>query len=232
MLVVADSLAFHGPQSPAPLSDPRLWPNVMAEELGAAVDWSVGLGWTARDAWWALTKDPVVYSLLIPRADAVVLALGGMDHLPAMVPTYLREGLSYLRPGSLRRSVKRVYHRLHPYGVRLTGGRMRVLPQAATDAYLTRCVEALRIVRPGIPVVGIVPSPYRSAYHGGLDATHAPAVDAHRAWGARMGVPLLDLDALIAPYAHAGELNADGMHWCWEAHADVGRSAARILGPG
>ncbi len=229
VLVVADSLAFHGPERPELLTEPALWPNVMARELGAAVDWSVGFGWTAREAWWALTKDPVVYSLLLPRADAVILAVGGMDHLPAMVPTYLREGLSYLRPGALRRWVKRVYHQAHPHGVRLLGGRLRVLPQAATDAYLTRCVEALRLVRPGLPVLGIVPSPYRSGYHGDLVVTHAPAVAAHRDWGARMGVPLIDLDAIITPYADAGRLNADGLHWCWDAHADVGRAVAAAL---
>ncbi|HVE64340.1 MAG TPA: SGNH/GDSL hydrolase family protein [Mycobacteriales bacterium] len=229
VLVVADSLAFHGPERPELLSEARLWPNVMARELGVAVDWTAGLGWTARDAWWALTKDPVVYSLLIPRADAVVLAVGGMDHLPAMLPTYLRDGLSYLRPGGIRRRVKRIYHSAHPYGVRLLGGRLRVLPQAATDAYLTRCVEALRLVRPGVPVLGIVPPPYGLGYYGDVAVTHRPAVAAHRAWGARMGVPLIDLDSIITPYADAGQLNPDGMHWSWPAHAEVGRTVAAML---
>lgn len=222
VLVIADSLAFHGPERAELLTESRLWPNLMARDLGVELDWVAGFGWTARNAWWALTKDPNVYSILLPRADAVLLAVGGMDHLPAMVPTYLRDGLAYLRPGGVRRVVRRLYHRAHPYGARALGGRLRVLPQAATDAYLTRCVQALRAVRPGVPIVGIVPSVYRSTYHGGVTSTHAPAVAAHRAWGARNDVPLVDLDAITAPYADAGKLNPDGMHWPWEVHAEVG----------
>ncbi|HVE99361.1 MAG TPA: SGNH/GDSL hydrolase family protein [Mycobacteriales bacterium] len=231
VLVIADSLAFHGPERPELLTHEGLWPNVMARQLGVRVDWSVGFGWTARDGWWALTKDPVVYSLLLPRADVVVLALGGMDHLPAMVPTYLREGLAFLRPGAVRRAARRVFHRAHPYGVRVLGGRLRVLPQAATDAYLTRTVEALRVVRPGIPVLGVVPPPYRSAYHGHghVTSTHAAAVAASRRWGTAHDVPLVDLDEIVTPYADRGDLNPDGLHWGWAAHDAVGRAFAEAL---
>ena len=229
VLVIADSLAFHGPEKPELLTEPRLWPNLLAADLGVDVDWAVGLGWTARDAWWALTKDPVVYSILVPRADAVLIVIGGMDHLPAMLPTYLRTGLAYIRPGWLRRGTKRLYHRAHPYGARALRGRLRILPQAATDAYLSRCVEALRVVRPGVSIVGIVPSAFRSAYHGGVTSTHAPSVAAHRAWGARMRVPLVDLDAIVAPYAEAGRLNPDGMHWPWVVHAEVATAFAATL---
>jgi len=34
------------------------------------------------------------------------------------------------------------------------------LPQQVTDNYLTRCVQALRAVRPGLPIVAMVPPPY------------------------------------------------------------------------
>ena len=229
VLVLADSLAFHGPERPEPLTHPELWPNVMGRELGVAVDWSAGYGWTARSAWWALTKDPVVYSLLVPRADAVVLAVGGMDHLPAAVPTYLREGLAYIRPGAARRVARRAFHGAHPYAVRALGGRLRVLPQRATETYLTRCVEALRIVRPGVPVVGIVPPPYRSPYYGGVTKTHPPAVAAHRRWGERLGVPLVDLDEIVTPYVDRGGLNVDGLHWGWDVHRAVGTAFAAAL---
>lgn len=232
VLVVADSLAFHGPERPEPLTHEGLWPNVMARELGVAVDWAVGLGWTARDAWWALTKSPVVHSLLLPRADAVVLAVGGMDHLPAAVPTYLRDGLDYLRPGWARRAARRAFHAAHPHAVRATKGRLRVLPQRATDAYLTRCVEGVRWARPGVPVVGVVPPPYRSRYHGGVTATHEPAVAAARAWGAANGVALVDLDAIVTPHLTRGDLNPDGMHWGWAAHAEVGKAFAALLSVG
>src|SRR5205085_1356183 len=98
VLVLTDSLAFHGPERGELLTEPRIWPNVLARALPGAVDVVARRGWTARDAWWALTRDPQVYSVLLPRADVVVLAVGGMDYLPALLPTYLREGIPYLRP--------------------------------------------------------------------------------------------------------------------------------------
>jgi hypothetical protein len=89
LLVFADSLAFHGPTEPMVPSHPDLYPNVCATSLGpnVRVDLVARLGATARDGWWALTKDPVVWGEYLPRADAVVLSLGHMDQLPASIPT-------------------------------------------------------------------------------------------------------------------------------------------------
>jgi lysophospholipase L1-like esterase len=232
LLVVGDSLAFHGPAQPELLTHPGLYPNVLGRLLGLDVDVSARLGWTARDAWWALTRDPYVYSVMLPRAEAVVLAVGGMDHLPASLPAYLRNGLDHVRPGPLRRRVKRAYHLANPYVVRATGGRVRTLPQPVTLHYLTRCVDAVRALRPGVPVVGIVPPPFDAAYYGHVTRTHAPAVAAHRAWGERTHVPLADLDVVVAPHLAAGTLNPDGMHWSWAAHEDVAKALAEAVRTG
>ncbi len=97
LLVVADSPAFHGPERPEPADEPRLWPNVAAAALGGRAELVAGFGWSARDAWWALTRDPRVWALL-PRIDALVLGVGSMDTLPSPLPTPLREGLRYVRP--------------------------------------------------------------------------------------------------------------------------------------
>ncbi|HEU0129708.1 MAG TPA: diglucosylglycerate octanoyltransferase [Mycobacteriales bacterium] len=234
LFVIGDSLAFHGPEQPELLTHPGLFPNVLGELLGLDVDVVARLGWTARDAWWALTRDPHVYSVLLPRADVVVLAVGGMDQLPAWLPTYLRNGLDHVRPGPVRRAVKLAYHHATPYAVRLTRGSLRALPQRATLAYLTRCVEAIRTLKPGTPVVGIVPPPFDAPYFGHVTRTHRPAVLAHRAWGQAQGVPLADLDRVVAPHLAAGTLNSDGMHWSWAAHRDVAEAlaAAVAAGPG
>jgi lysophospholipase L1-like esterase len=229
VLVVGDSTAFHGPERPELLTEPRLFPNVLGALLGAHVDVVARLGWTARDAWWALTRDPYVYSVLLPRADAVVLAVGGMDQLPASLPAYLRTGLDYVRPGSLRRKAKRAFHLANPHVVRALDGRMRALPQAVTLHYLTRCVTALRALDADRPVVGIVPPPFDAPFYGHVTTTHAPAVAAHKQWGERHGVPLADLDAVVAPHLRAGTLNPDGMHWSWAAHADVACAVATAL---
>jgi hypothetical protein len=228
VLVIADSLAFHGPEKPELLTHPDLYPNVLAAELDAEVDVVARFGWTAREAWWALTKDPTVYSVLLPRADAVVIGVGGMDSLPASLPTYLREGIAYLRPGWLRRRVRRLHHLAHPHLVRLTDGRMRVLPQAATDTFLTRCVQGIRLVKPGVPIIAMTPAPWDSWYYP-VNRGHASAREAALAWAQREMVPRLDVESIIAPTLADGTANPDGMHWGWLVHQQVGQALADLL---
>ena len=185
LLVVADSLAFHGPERGELSTHPGLYGNVAAAALGTTLDLVARRGWTARDAWWALTKDPLVYSVLLPRAEAVLLAVGGMDYLPAVLPTYLREGIPYLRPPALRRAARTAYRAAQPVGARLTGGRWRTLPQALTDAYLSRCVGGIRYFHPGVPVLGILPPPHAAPLYGQVTAGHR----AGRRGGAGLGCP-------------------------------------------
>ncbi len=240
VLLLGDSLTFHGPQGPVALRDPRLYPNLLAARLGergfggrdgARVDVVARLGWTARDAWWALTKDPAVATVLAPRADALVLAVGQMDQLPAAVPTYLRDGIPYVRPGSLRRRVRRLYRRAGPMVIRATDGRLRQLPQRATDTYLDRLLQAVRLLAPAgddLPVVLIGPAPWRSAAYP-AQRSHRPAVAAARRWAARSGVPMVELDPLVGPSLADGTANPDGLHWSWAAHRLVGEAAADLL---
>ena len=228
IVVLGDSLTFHGPERAEPLTDPRLWPNVCAAALEAQVDVVARLGWTSRDAWWAVTKDPNLWSVLLPRADALVLAVGGMDHLPASLPTWLRESIPYVRPGRLRRQVRRAYRRASPAVIRASGGRLRVLPQQATDHYLTRVVEGVRWFRPGLAVVALSPPPYETPVYPSA-RHHASARDAAKAWADRTDVTLVDTDPIVRPHLRAGRNNPDGMHWGWECHADIGRAVARAL---
>ena len=232
LLVIGDSTAFHGPERAELLTHPQLFPSALGALLDLDVDTVARLGWTARDAWWALTRDPHLYSVLLPRADVVVLAIGGMDHLPTALPTYLRNGLDYIRPGGVRRAVKRAYHLANPYVVRATQGRPRALPQRATLHYLTRCVAAIRALKPQTPIIGIVPPPFDSWYFGHVTRTHAPAVRAHREWGEANGVPLADLHLVVEPHLAAGTLNPDGMHWSWAAHEDVAKALAQVVRTG
>jgi hypothetical protein len=229
LLVVADSLAFHGPERGELATHPGLFGNVAATALGTSLDLVARRGWTARDAWWALTKDPHVYSVLLPRAEAVLLAVGGMDYLPAIIPTYLREGIAYLRPPALRRSARRAYLAAQPVGARLTGGRWRTLPQRLTDHHLSLCVGGIRYYHPGVPVLGILPPPHAAALYGRVTAGHAPAVTAARAWGAREGVPMVDVSSVVARHLPLGRCSPDGMHWGWDCHAEVGRLVAAAV---
>ena len=230
VLVLGDSLAFHGPDQPHRPSDPRLYPNVAAASLGPGVraDVVARLGWTARDAWWAITKDPRAWGVLVPRAEALVLGVGQMDHLPAALPTWLREGIPYVRPGGLRRRVRTAYTAVSPHVIRLTRGGLRQLPQAATDAYLSRIVQAMRHWHPELPIALLGPSPHAAPTYPS-HRHHVPAVAAARRWAAAHDVGFVDLDPIVEPSLRAGTGNPDGMHWAWEVHDAIGVALADAL---
>lgn len=232
LLVLADSLAFHGPRRAEPADEPRLWPNVAAAALGGRAELVAGFGWTARDAWWALTTDPRVWAVM-PRVDALVLGVGSMDTLPSPLPSYLREGLRYLRPDRLRRRVRRAYLAAQPWVARaqagLFGGWPVTLPPRVSVRCLERCRSAVHSLRPDLPVVAVLPSVHRAPAYGYRHPGRAPAAAAISRWAGAAGVQLIDLPALVSEHVISGQGNPDGMHWGWSAHAAVGKAVAGNL---
>ncbi|MCE6993620.1 SGNH/GDSL hydrolase family protein [Saccharothrix sp. S26] len=228
LLVLGDSLSFHGPRGPLPADDPGLWPNVAASALGGHAELAAGFGWTARDAWWSLTGDPRVWSLL-PRTDVLVLAVGHMDTLPSPLPTYLRQGLRYLRPDGLRRRARAGYRTLQPVLSRAFCGYPVALPPRLTVRYLNDSVRAVRALEPGIKVVGMTPSVHRSAAYAGVHSGRAAGERALREWAEGAGVPLLDVPALVGEHVGSRRGNPDGLHWGWEGHELVGRAMAELI---
>jgi hypothetical protein len=229
LLMFGDSLSFQGPDGPRPADDERLWPNRAAAALGGRVELFARSGWTARDAFWALAGDPRVWTQL-SKADVLVLAVGSMDTLPSPLPTYLREGLRYLRPDPLRRWVRERYLAAQPWLARATRGRPVALPPALTVSYLDRILGSIRTLRPDLPAVAVLPPVHRASSYGYVHTGRLPAAAAIRAWGERMGVPQLDLAALVGDHVRAGRGNPDGMHWGWEAHELVGKALAEEVG--
>jgi hypothetical protein len=230
LLVFGDSLSFHGPDGPKPSNEPRLWPNVAAGLLGVQAELAAGFGWTARDAYWSLTGDPRVWSLL-PETKAMVLAIGGMDTLPSPLPTYLRQGIRYLRPDGLRRLARQGYLAAQPWLARALRGRPVALPPALTVAYLDRTVVAVRALVPDLPIVGVLPSLHRASAYGLVHTGRDRAVPLLRAWGARANVPLIDLAELTGEHVLSGSGNPDGIHWGWAGHDAVGKAVASLLDP-
>lgn len=227
LLVLGDSLAFHGPERAMPPGDARLFPQVAGRLMGVEVDLVARQGWTARDAWWALTKDPVVWGRYLPRADALLLAVGGMDQLPTPVPTWMRDSIPYLRNSRARRVARDALRGATPTAVRRLGGPFRTLPQVATDRYLTRIVEGVRALRPEIPIALLGPAPWTGPYYPSV-RSHAPAVAAAEHWAHEHDVPYVDIEALVAP--RLSTCNPDGLHWSWKVHALVGQAVADRLG--
>lgn len=230
LLMFGDSLSFHGPDGPYPADEGRLWPNLAAAALGGRTELFAGSGWTARDAFWALAGDPRVWSTL-PRADVLVLAVGSMDTLPSPLPTYLREGLRYLRPDPLRRFVRTRYLAAQPWLAKATGGRPVALPAELTVRYLDKMLDSIRALRPDLPAVGVLPPVHRSSSYGLVHTGRLLGTRAVRTWGERAGVPLLDLAELVGEHVLSGRGNPDGMHWGWEGHERVGKALAELVGP-
>lgn len=230
LLVFGDSLSFHGPDGPCAADEPRLWPNVAATALGGSADLVAGFGWTARDVWWSLIGDPRVWADL-HHVDAVVLAIGSMDTLPSPLPTYLRTGLRYLRPDGLRRVARNAYQAAQPRLAVALRGRPTVLPSKLTVRYLDTAVGALRILRPSLPIIGMLPSVHRADSYGRVHTARDGAAAAMAAWAERVDVPLLDLPAVVGEHVLSGRGNPDGMHWGWEGHASVGKAMGALIGP-
>ncbi|MFD2421474.1 diglucosylglycerate octanoyltransferase [Amycolatopsis pigmentata] len=230
LLVFGDSLSFHGPTGPCAADEARLWPNVAADALGGGADLVAGFGWTARDLWWSLIGDPRVWADL-RRVDAVVIAVGSMDPLPSPLPTYLRTGLRYLRPPWLRRKVRKAYLAAQPRLAVALRGRPVALPKKLTLHYLDKSVYALRVLRPDLPIVAILPSVHRAPSYGGVYTQRDATAEAIAAWGSRADVPLLDLSAVVGDHVLGGQGNPDGMHWGWEGHTNVGKAMAALIGP-
>lgn len=232
LLVLGDSLTFHGPRTAHPADDPRLWPHVAAAALGGTADLHAGVGWTARHGWRAVAGDPRVWAS-VARADALVLGLGGMDSLPSPVPTALRELIPVLRPAGLRHGVRRAHGAVTPglarVAARVAGGWPTALSAAETVRHLERCRVAVTTLRPGLPVVALRPGVHRSAAHGGVHPGRERHDAALCAWADGHGVTTVPTAALVREHVLGGHGNPDGIHWGWDAHRVVGEAVAEAL---
>jgi len=217
LLIFADSLAYYGPAGGLPADDPRIWPNIVAAQLGWDLELVGRIGWTCRDVWWAATQDPRAWAAL-PRAGAVIFATSGMDSLPSPLPTALREFIRYIRPPWLRRVVRDGHAWLQR---RLSPVARAALPPHLTVEYLELTRGALDFNRPGIPIVASLPSVhiadiYARAHHG-----RAGTAAAITGWAQLYGIPLVDLKEAVAEHIRSGHGNPDGIHWNFEAHRAV-----------
>jgi diglucosylglycerate octanoyltransferase len=232
VLVLTDSLAFVGPRVPHPINEPRLWPNVMAEELDVDVEVFGGFGWTTQRGWFALAHDPMLWAAL-RRADAVVLALGSFDSSPAPLPSFLWQRIPLIRSAHLRRLVHTAHVRILPLLCRLLaplprGGPVALRPRL-TEYYLAASAKIIRRKRRSIPVVGMSPICAVPKVYGGNHRGRAATERAVLSWATSAGVPVLDTPAVVGDHMLSGGGNPDGMHMGWEGHRSMGVAFAAIL---
>ena len=181
-------------------------------------------GWTAREGWWAVTKDPNCWGSRCLEPTEWWLPSVRWISCPRRLPSYLREGIPYLRPGGLRRRVRTAYRLAAPRVIAATGP-WRQLPQRATDHYL----EPDRERDPLFPA--------RTADRGaGAGTTSGRGVSGHRRSCGRRGgsEPVGDQGIgaahpdrpLGGPSLADGTANPDGMHWSWRTHSLIGQAVA------
>ena len=225
LLVFADSLSYYGPQGGLPADDPRIWPNLVASDLGWDLELIGRIGWTCRDVWWAATQDPRSWAA-VPRAGAVIFATSGMDSLPSPLPTAIRESIRYVRPPWLRRWVRDSYGWLQP---RLSPVARSALPPHLSVEYLEMTRGAIDFNRPGIPIVACLPSVHIAPTYGHSHRGRPGTVEAITPWAASHGIPLVDLKEAVEPHILGGRGNPDGIHWNFEAHSAVAELMLRAL---
>jgi hypothetical protein len=225
LLVFADSLAYYGPTGGLPADDPRIWPNIVAAQLGWDLELIGRIGWTCRDVWWAATQDPRAWAAL-PRAGAVIFATGGMDSLPSPLPTAVRELIRYVRPPWLRRWVRDGYGWVQP---RLSPVARAALPPHLSAEYLELTRGAIDFNRPGIPIVASLPSVHIAETYGKAHHGRAGTVGAITQWAERHDIPLVDLKSAVAEHVMSGRGNPDGIHWNFEAHQAVAELMLKAL---
>lgn len=226
LVVFGDSLTHFGPEGALPPHDLRLWPAALAHDMGLELALFAEAGWTTRQGWWAITRNPTIWEA-IAESSAVVLGLCSMDSMPSPLPTALREGLRYIRPPRLRRAVRKGYLALQPQLSPYLP--WQALPPHLTVEYLERMRIAITVVRPDVPLVAVTPCGHWGKSYGyaqpGRDKTGA----AVRQWAQKKEIPVVDLYAETRSYVENHIGNPDGLHWGFDAHRDVADAFLRIF---
>lgn len=233
LVVLGDSLAFHGPEGPVPLADERLYPNHLRRRLSEVTGdaWTCTVvaraGWGMREIWLALQRDVHLQQEVLVGADAVVMAAGSVDTLPVGVPRGLLATLPFVRPTPLRRRLRRWIDAVHPDLVRATNARLRYTPRSVYRHAWPKSVDAVRLFTRDAPLCAVLPAVHLGDYYAGSRRHHPEVRRVTAALAAERGVPLVDLATLGEPYLD--RMNPDGLHWSWEQHEAVADAMADVL---
>lgn len=233
LVVLGDSFAFTDDRGPRLPGEPTLFPNVIARcleaELGRTVHTATvaRAGWGVRQVWRTLTKDRHVQFEVLADADAVALAVGSYDHLPAGVPPLLEAVTSYLHPAGLRRGYRRTLAAVSPRLIRVTGGRFRRVPAREFVRLYDLVLGQIRGLTHGAPTVALGPTGQDADRYAGLNPHLADGEAMQERVAHQHGVAFLPIRDLVRPY-RSGR-NPDGIHWPAGAHTAVGEAAGREL---
>lgn len=233
MVVLGDSFAFTDAAGPQLPDVGHLFPNVVATHVAVATGREVATtvvaraGSTLRDLWRTLTKDRHVIFDVLAHADAVVLAVGSYDLLPAGVPPWVKAAIPHVRSARLRRSLRRAAARSNPSLVRVTRGRSPVTPLPEIERLLHRILPQIQGLTHGGAAVMLGPAGHRAAHHAAMNPHLTAGADLMGRVAEEHGFAYVDARSLLEPFA--GQLNVDGIHWPAAAHHRVGAALAHPL---
>lgn len=228
ILVLGDSLCYHGPDARLRTDDPRMFPNVMADRVQAGTGRRTEAvvvarsGWNTRDLWELVTKDVAAQERDLPAADVVVVHGVGADALPVGIPTWLKDLIPRVPSAALRKRLRRLYVRRHAQLVRVTAGRMRMVPRRVTLDLWPRLVDMVSFYSDGAVVVACGCPPTSGLLHGRVDPHSAAGTADVRRMATEKGLPFVDPQPLCDVAAY----NPDGIHWDYGSHLRVGEALA------
>ncbi len=240
LLVLGDSLAFLAGTKALVPSDERLYPQVLGRLLEERTgrSWSVHsevrAGWSVLTLSRSVATDRVLQAR-VAAADAIVIGVGTMDATPAALPGRIGFGVRDAqtvrrRVTSRRRKMAwRAFARLYPALIRASGARFPHTPPARLRTSWHSLAGELRRLAPHAALCGVVPAPHRCALYAGSMRHHAEAVRVTTEASAALGLPLVDLPALVGDQI---ELLPDRIHLTVELHSRVAAAMAdRLLAP-
>lgn len=233
LVVLGDSFAFTDDRGPQLPDAPHLFPNVIAGRVEHALGRQVRTrtvarpGWGVRGLWRALTKDRHLQFELLAAADAVVVAVGSYDHLPAGVPPALETFVAHLRPAGLRRAYRRLLAASSTRLIRATKGRFRRVPPDEFVRLYDLILGQVRGLTRGAPTVALGPAGQDADRYGRLNPHLDAGVAMQRRVADEHGIAFVPIHGLVEP--HRASLNPDGIHWPPDVHRIVGEAAAGAL---
>ena len=234
VVLIGDSLAFHNHEGRLPLDDPRLYPNVMADEIARCIGRPVDLHVSARagrctpQAWELVSKDPWFQQRVLAPADVVVLNFAGGDSVPVGVPTAVKDLIPKIPHAGMRRRVRSAYWRHHRTLTKATRGAMRTVRRAQTLELWPRIVDMVRFYSGGAPVVAATTQVTDADHHGNLDPHSRTARADLLRMAAERDVPVVD--HWPTSVRHAARFNpVDGMHWDDDMHRTIGCELAALV---
>jgi len=239
-VVLGDSLAFLAGTKALDPADLRLYPHVVGEILQTRTGrpWDVHV--EVRAGWSILTLQRALRAArpdsdLVRRlaaAEAIVIGVGTMDATPAALPGRIGFGVRDSdtvrnRVTSKRRKLAwKTFARIYPALINASGARFPHTPPAQLRASWLALAAGLRAVAPGAAICGVVPAAHRCALYARSMRHHPAAVEVSTTVAAELGIPLVDLPALVGDEI---ERLPDGIHFTFELHHRVASAFADLV---